>query len=732
MTDSKAALAAPAPVPDPLVVSLLERMTLPEKVGQMTQVPFEDERYQSGELSELAKHMALGSLLNVERLEHRNALQQVAVERSRLGIPLIFGRDVIHGFRTIFPIPLGQAASFNPALVEQAAAIAAKEAAISGVDWTFAPMLDIGRDPRWGRIAETSGEDPFLTAVLGASMVRGFQGSDPSASDRVAACAKHYVGYGAVEAGKDYNVTYIPIVLLRELHLRPFLASVRADVVSVMCAFNDLNGVPISANVPILRDLLKREWDYSGLVLSDWETLKEMVLHGNCTDEREAARLGVLAGVDMEMTSRCYQKHLPELVESGLVPMDLVDDAVTRILTLKRRLGLFERPYVEPTKTSVLFCDEHRAAAQELAQQSVVLLKNVGVLPLSNQLGTLALIGPFADDPMEQLGCWVFDAQEGDSQTLLSTLKQRSGNPTRLRYVRGLRDGLDTSTEGFAEAIAAARDSDVSVLCLGEPSNLSGECRSRAFLRLPGAQEALLQRLSETGKPIVLVIFAGRPLILGHCLPHAAAVLYAWHPGSLAGPAITNILFGEVAPSGKLPVSFPRAEGQIPIYYAHKRTGRPPLSDFKGISQGTPLTPKGMDCSYLDLEVSPEFPFGFGLSYTSFAYRDVRVTPERAPVGCELEISCCVENTGTCTAEAVVQLYVCDLVGSVTRPVRELKGFTRVRLAPGTTRDVHFRLNSDTLGFYGADERFVTEPGRFKIYVGGDSRASLEAEFELY
>lgn len=731
MTGPKAADSATRSDTHPFVAELLARMTLAEKVGQMVQVPFHERRWGAGEHAALAKQGGLGSMLNVERVDHRNALQKVAVEESRLGIPIIFGRDVIHGFRTIFPIPLGQGASFDPALVERAASIAAKEAASMGVDWTFAPMVDIGRDPRWGRVAEGCGEDPYLTGLMGAAMVRGFQGEDYSASDRVAACVKHYAGYGAVESGKDYNTTYIPREQLRELHLRPFLACVRAGVATVMCAFNDLNGVPISANVPVLRGILKDEWGFEGFVLSDWDTLFEMIAHGNCENERHAARLGAFAGVDMEMSSQCYLKHLAELVEVGEVPMTMVDDAVSRILSLKKRLGLFERPYTEPPKTSVLVTAEHRATAKQLAQESLVLLKNDGVLPLASSVGKIAVVGPFADDALEQLGCWIFDAKSEDSVTVLSALKQRAGAALQINYVRALKDGLDESTEGIEAAVAAAMASDVTLLLAGEPANLSGECRSRAFLSLPGAQAELLSRLSAVGKPVVLVIFAGRPLVLGSYAKQAAAVIYAWHPGTMTGPAVVETLFGDVAPSGRVPISFPRAEGQIPVYYAHKNTGRPPRAVFKGISAGTPLNPEGTDTSYLDLEITPEFPFGFGLSYTHFGYSGLRVTPSRAKLGEDLRVSCTIENLGNRAGVEVAQLYVRDLVGSMTRPLRELKGIVRVALEPGERREVTFKLTTEDLGFYGSDEKLVTEPGKFKLFVGGDSRAELAIDFEL-
>ena len=710
--------------------SLLSRMTLLEKVGQMSQQPWPYRRSEPGPLVELVRAGKVGSVFNVPGLEQRNSLQKLAVEDSRLGIPLMFGRDVIHGYRTVFPIPLGLSASFDPTLVEATAAVAAREAAEAGIDWTFAPMVDIARDPRWGRIAESPGEDPLLAAAMGAAMVRGFQGHDPGDREHIAACAKHYLGYGAAEAGKDYNTTYLPEQLLREVYLVPFRACVAAGVLTLMSAFNDLNGVPASGNERMLRQILKCELGFAGFVVSDWGATREMLVHGFCEDDRQVARQAIRAGVDMEMATLTYLEQLPGLVEQGRVPMELVDEAVRRILGVKYRLRLFDRPYVEAPRVSVTLSDEHRSLARRAVRQSVVLLKNDGpVLPLSPDLASLAVIGPLAGDRHEQLGCWAHDGSREDSVTLLDALRERLG--PRVRFARGLEHCRSTDSAGFDEAIATARQSDVILAVVGESASLSGESRCRAFLDLPGAQAALIEWLASTGKPVIAVIMAGRPLTIGATIERCRAALFAWHPGTMAGPGLCDLIFGDASPSGRLPVSFPRTVGQIPIYYGHKNTGRPPKSDFKGIPLGTPLDPIGFDASYLDVEVSPEFPFGFGLSYTTFEYEKLTVSPPCAKLGQSITVSVTVRNTGPVAGEEVVQLYLRDLVASVTRPVRELKGFRRIRLEPGESTSVEFVLGPEALSFWGQDLALVTEPGKFQVFVGGDSRASLQAEFEL-
>jgi beta-glucosidase len=720
-----------APLPKiPRVESLLEQMTLAEKIGQMIQHPWGhgdpkviDERTRKGEI---------GSFLNALTLADRNHLQRIAVEESRLKIPLIFGRDVIHGYRTIFPIPLGQAASFNPQLVEDAAQVAAREAREAGIDWTFAPMVDVSRDGRWGRIAESCGEDPYLAGELGAAMVRGFQGKDPAADpNRIAACAKHYVGYGATEGGRDYNTASIDERSLRDVYLAPFKACVEAGALTLMSAFNELNGVPASGNVFTIRQVLKREWGFEGAVVSDWTSLPEMIHHGFCADNREVALEGCLAGVDLEMASLTYWDFLPSLIEQGKVPLSFIDDAVRRLLIVKHRMGLFERPYVETPKVSTWMNQEHRALAHRAVLESAVLLKNdAGALPLSPKLGKLAVIGPMANDAENQLGCWAPDHKNEDGVTPLQALRERLGE-ARVAYAPGLESSRSTETTGFAAALDAARSADAIVAFLGEEAVLSGEAHCRAFIELPGAQNALVEALSALGKPLVLVIIAGRPLTLGSVAGRASAVLYAWHPGTMAGPGLADLLLGEVSPSGKLPVSFPRTVGQIPVYYNYKNTGRPPAPGAKGIPLGTPLDPIDFTASYLDVEVTPEYAFGFGLSYTKFEYSDIVVSKTKARIGETLEVSAKLKNTGNKKADEVVQLYVRDLVGSATRPVRELKAFERVTLGPGEEKRVSFQLSEKSLSFCRRDMSFGAEPGNFHVWIGGSSEATLKAEFEL-
>lgn len=720
--------------PVPRVEALLEQLTLAEKVGQMTQVSlFENQQDADVDrMLDLVRQGKIGSFLNAPDRETRNELQRAAVGTSRLGIPLLFGRDVIHGYRTIFPIPLALAASFDPGLARAVAAVAAREASENGIDWTFAPMVDVTREPRWGRVAEGYGEDPLVAARFGSAVVRGFQGPRPGAEGSVAACAKHYLGYGAAEAGKEYNTTWIPERLLRDLYLPPFRACVEAGVMTVMCGFNDLNGVPMSANRWALRDVLKGELGFEGLVVSDWASTHEMLAHGNCADDREVALASSLAGVDMEMVATAYDQHLAELVASGQVSLALIDDAVRRILTVKHQLGLFDRPYTAVPATSVALSKGHLDLAREAAHASLVLLKNENaLLPLRRHPASIAVVGPLADDKHNPLGCWSFDGDRSASVTLVGALRERLGALTRVDFVPGVPDARSLDTSGFDAAVAAATKAEVVIAVLGEDGNISGECRSRAFLELPGAQSALLEQLAATGKPLVLVVMAGRPLALARDLPNCGALLYAWHPGTMGGPGIADVLFGDVPPSGKLPITFPRTVGQVPIYYNYKNTGRPPKGTERGVPHGTPLDPVDMVASYLDVEVTPEFPFGFGLSYTTFEYADVQVTPSRAGLGEPFEVSATVKNTGERGGTEVVQLYVRDRVGSVTRPVRELKGFVKISLMPGESQRVRFALSGVDLAFAGPDLAMRSEPGLFDVYVGGDSRASASAELEL-
>ncbi len=722
-------LEAADPGVEKRIDELLAQMTLEEKLGQMSQASLGGQLTEERQ-AEIRKGR-WGSFLNAGPVEVKREAQRIAVEESRLGIPLIFGRDVIHGYRTVFPIPLGQSASWDPELVERAARIAAKEAAAMGIHWTFAPMIDITRDPRWGRVAETWGEDPYLASAFAASMVRGFQGDSLARRDTIAACAKHYVGYGAAEAGKDYNTTWIPEPLLRNVFLPPYDAAVKAGVASVMSAFSDLNGIPASGNAFTLRRILRDEFGFQGFVVSDWDSVVEMIQHGYAADEADAAAKGLSAGVDMEMVSTSFYDHVKELLAAGRVKQEWIDEAVRRILRVKFALGLFENPYPDTSLQASMLSEEHLAVARRLAAESVVLLKNEEhLLPLPASIGSIAVIGPLADSPRDQLGCWTMDGRPEDAVTPLAALREKLGED-RVHYAAGLATSRTTDETGIPAAVEAARRSDAVILFLGEEQALSGEARSRAFLDLPGAQEKLVAEVAEAGKPMIAVIMAGRPLTFQNVSRRVEAVMYAWHPGTMGGPAIADLLFGDAVPSGKLTITFPRTVGQVPIYYAHKNTGRPPSPDSLGIPMGTPVDPKGYTSKYLDVDFTPEYPFGYGLSYTTFSYANLRLSAENIPVGGRLTASVDVTNTGDWPGVEIVQLYTRDLVASLTRPVKELKGFRRVRLAPGETKTVSFTLTTDDLRFYDSKGRHIVEPGRFHLWIGPSSAEGLKAEFTV-
>jgi len=717
------------------VKALLAGMTLEEKIGQMSQVNG-GESYIHDYLADGIRAGRVGSVLNEVDVDTVNELQRLAVQESRLGIPLLIGRDVIHGFRTVMPIPLGQAATFNPDVVEAGARIAAREAAACGVNWTFAPMIDVSRDPRWGRIAESAGEDPYLGSILGAAMVRGFQGDDLSQPGSIAACAKHFAGYGEAESGCDYASTNIPENELRNVHLRPFRAAVDAGVATLMTSFSDIDGVPATANRFLLREVLREEFGFEGFVVSDWDSIRQLSIHGLTADDLGSAYEAVVAGVDMEMHGDAYIKHLPALVETGRVDVALIDEAVASILATKLRLGLFEDPYTDPARFPAAADPEALATARSAALQSVVLLRNEHhALPLSaEELQSVAVIGPLADAPAEQLGTWIFDGDPGLSVTPLAALRSLVGEQVEIRYVKAMHTSRSRDV-AFDEAVQAATGSDAVVLFLGEEAILSGEAHSRADISLPGAQEELVRRMRASGKPVVVVILAGRPLTLTNIVDEVDAILFAWHPGTMGGPAIADLLFGVESPSGKLPATFPRMVGQVPIYYNQKNTGKPPSPEtvvyIDDIDADAPQLSLGMTSFHLDAGYTPLFPFGHGLSYASFDYRHIRVGEAEVRLGSSVTISAEVTNTSDITADEVVQLYVRDLVGSVTRPVRELKGFRRIRLAPGSTETVHFELQTDELAFYGRDMRLVTEPGDFHAWIGGSSATELRTEFRV-
>ncbi|HQV31388.1 MAG TPA: glycoside hydrolase family 3 N-terminal domain-containing protein, partial [Calditrichia bacterium] len=589
--------------------------------------------------------------------------------------------------------------------------------------------------PRWGRIAEGFGEDPFLASQMAAAMVKGFQGDDLADPHTIAACAKHFVGYGAAEGGRDYDRAIIPDHMLRNVFLPPFRAAVDAGVATVMTSFNEINGIPASGHVKILREILKKEWGFEGFVVSDWESTKEMIAHGYCEDMRDVARKSARAGVDMEMQSSAYGDHLEALVRGGEIPEALIDDAARRILKIKFDLGLFENPspYRIAPPRPPLAAD--LALARESALKSLVLLENSGILPLSPSLKSLAVIGPMADDPYEMLGTWNRDGLPEESITPLAGIRNLVGESVSIHYAPGLDFSRDKNRSGFEAAVAAAQSAEVVLFFAGEESILSGEAHSRAYLDLPGAQNELLEALAATGKPVVLIIMAGRPLVVGNLLDKTAALLYAWHPGTMGGPAIADVLFGKEAPSGKLTITFPKAEGQIPVYYAHKNTGRPPhsrkLTMMDDIPRRAYQSSLGDASRYLDIGYLPQYPFGYGLNYTRFEYGDLKLTSAVLKPGETLTVSATIRNSGKRDGAEIVQLYIRDLVGSLTRPVRELKGFQKINLKAGESRQVSFELRPAQLGFYNGDEQYVVEPGRFQVWIAPDAQSGLMGEFEL-
>jgi beta-glucosidase len=699
--------------------ALLTRMTLEEKLGQLQQLDGEANGNFRPEHLQMARQGRLGSTLNVRGAQKTNQLQRIAVTESRLKIPLIFGFDVIHGYRTIFPIPLGEAASWDPAAVERDASIAAAEARAAGVHWTFAPMLDIARDPRWGRIAEGSGEDPYLGSVMARARIRGFQGNDYSASDKVVACAKHWVAYGAAEAGRDYNTTNVSERSLREVYFPPFKAAVDAGVGTFMSAFNDLDGVPASANPFTLTEVLRGEWKFDGFVVSDYTSVEELIKHGVAANGADAAREALNAGVDMEMVSRLYNQHAAELINEHKLSQQTIDEAVRRVLRVKFRLGLFDQPFVdERLERTAIFNSANVAAAREVAARSMVLLKNDhDVLPLDKNVRSIALIGPLADSRQDMLGSWTGDGKPEDVITLLQGLKAKVPR-TKINYAKGCEiNGVNT--DGFAEAVRAARESDVVIIAVGESADMSGEAASRSSLDLPGRQLDLIEFVQATGKPTVVVLMNGRPLTINWVAKNTPAILETWFAGTQAGNAIADVLFGDVNPGGKLPVTFPRSVGQIPLYYNHKNTGRPPEANNKYTSK------------YLDVDWTPLFPFGYGLSYTQFTLTNLQLSAQRIALNGKLTVSVDIENTGQRAGDEVVQLYIRDVAASVTRPVKELKGFQRVRLAAGEKKRVEFVLTAEQLGFWNRQMHFTVEPGEFKVMVGPNSEDLIEATFEV-
>lgn len=708
---------------------LLSKMTLEEKIGQINQQT--GQGYSDAMVKQI-KGGAIGSILNEVDPVVVNKLQKEAIKNSRLHIPLIFARDVIHGFKTIFPIPLGQAASWNLPLIEQGARIAAEEASSTGVRWTFSPMVDIARDARWGRCAESAGEDPYLSAKVGVAMVKGYQGDDLSKSNTMAACTKHFVGYGASEGGKDYNSTWIPDRLMRDVYLPPFEACAKAGSATFMCAFNDNNGIPASANKYLMRDVLRGEWGWDGVMCSDWASIMQLVPQGYCTDLKDAALKASLAGVDVDMESYAYTRYMKELVEEGKLDVKVIDDLVRNVLRLKFRLGLFDNPYVDLKHANQFYAPASLEAATRMVEESTVLMKNDGILPFAAQGKKIALVGPMADAQHDQAGTWCFDLDKTHTITPLAALREALGNDAVL-FEKGLTYSRDKSEEGIQKAVEVAKKADIVVMVAGEEAVLSGEAHCRADLSLPGAQTKMLEALKATGKPVVLIIMAGRPLTISHEVALADATLFMFHPGTMGGTAIANMLTGAAVPSGKLPMTFPKMAGQEPIYYNHNNTGRPAsnIVMMDDIELEAGQTSTGCTSYYLDAGDGPAFPFGYGLSYTTFAYGAPRLSKSSMAKDGQIEVVCTVTNTGKYEASETAQLYVRDLVGSLTRPVRELKGFEKISLKPGESRDVKFTVKASDLAFHNAELKKVVEPGEFQLWVSTDSASGTPVSFSV-
>jgi beta-glucosidase len=719
------------------VNALLQKMTLQEKAGQITQLAG-----MNAHAAEMIKQGKVGSILGVLGAENVNEAQRAAIENSRLKIPLIIGYDVIHGYRTVFPVPLASAGSFDPQLIEQSERVAAKEATASGVKWTFAPMVDIARDPRWGRIVEGAGEDPYLGSVVAAARVRGFQGNNIANLQSVVACAKHYVAYGAVEGGRDYNTVDISEELLREVYLPPFHAAVNAGVGTLMSAFNDLNGVPTSANHHTLTDILRDEWKFNGFVVSDYSSVHELIAHGVAADDSQASDKALTAGVDMDMADDNYERVIPELVKSGKLPESVVDEAVRRVLRVKIKAGLFEHPYADPAreKTDILTA-ESLQTERKMAQESMVLLQNNNdVLPLKREQ-TVAVIGPLADDKASQLGSWAGNGQAKDAVTPLEGIVAKLGTGHVLYakgvdippFEKGLAAGVaapaPTSATGAAgvetsnkpasieDAVSAANKADTVILFVGELAGMTGEASSRASLDLPGDQLKLISAVLATEKPVVLVLESGRPLNISWAPGQVPAIIQAWFLGVQAGNAIADVLFGDASPSGHLPLSWPRSVGQIPVYYNHKNTGRP-------------SSPDRWHTGYLDLTKEPLYPFGYGLTYTKFKLGGIKTDSSISKDG-TLHVTAEIENIGKRNGTEVVQLYVHDRMAPTSRPVRELKGFQRVALAPGERKRVEFTVQAQDLGSYDPEMHWILPAGTYDVWVAPDAVSGVAATFEV-
>jgi len=725
------------------IAGLLLQMTLDEKMGQLNQ--FTSRWEMTGpapqgsneqQMLEMIKSGLVGSILNVTGAEATRKAQTLAVENSRLKIPMIFGYDVIHGYQTMFPVPLAEAASWEPELARQSSRVAAVESAAAGLHWTFAPMVDVTHDARWGRIMEGSGEDPYLGSLFAAAGVKGFQGDDLSAANTIAACVKHFAAYGFIEAGRDYNTVDISESTLRNVVLPPFKAAIDAGAVSIMNAFNEIGGTPATAIAHLLRDILKGEWGFNGFVVSDWNSIGELVVHGVAADKKEAAKLAITAGSDMDMEGNCYVPNLKTLVEDGTVDVKLIDDAVRRVLRVKFQLGLFDDPFRycdENKEKTLILSKENLQIARDAARRSIVLLKNEGkVLPLKKNGQKIALIGDLAADKDVPLGSWRAKAITGSAISLLEGMQKAVTTPANLTYAKGPvfvsgeskftvhLEFNTTDRSGIAEAVKVAQKADVVVLALGENCFQTGEGRSQTDIRIKGLQQELLEAVCAVNKNVVVVLMNGRPLDISWMAKNVPSIVEAWHLGSEAGNGIADVLFGDYNPAGKLPVSFPRTTGQVPLYYNHKSTGRP--SDGEG---------NVFWSHYTDAPNDALFPFGYGLSYTTFAYSDLKINSAVISKGDKLQVSVVVKNTGQVKGQEVVQLYIRDLVGSITRPVKELKAFDKISLNPGESKVVNFELTENDLAFWGANNQFKAEPGDFQLWVGTNSVEGLKTSFRL-
>ncbi|WP_010523343.1 glycoside hydrolase family 3 N-terminal domain-containing protein [Aquimarina agarivorans] len=713
------------------IEALIAKMTLDQKVGQLSLRGTSSRTKLLPEaLKKEVKQGKIGAFLNVMNRAYVDELQRIAVEESPLGIPLIFARDVIHGFKTIFPIPLGLAASWDAETAKAAARVSAIEASSYGIRWTFAPMLDITQDSRWGRIAESPGEDPYLASVLAKAYVEGFQDNDLSKSTSLAACAKHFIGYGAAIGGRDYNTAIIHEPLLRNTYLKPFEAAIDAGAATVMTSFNELNGVPASGNKWLLNEVLRKELGFHGFVVSDWNSITEMIAHSYAENEKHAAALGINAGLDMEMTSKSYENYIKQLLKEKKITETQLDFLVSNILRVKFRLNLFEKPYRLKKHTGNFYSQEHMDLAKNAAIRSSVLLKNnQGLLPL-NKLTKVAVIGPLANAPHEQLGTWTFDGDQAYSVTPLQAFKN---NKVNFNFAETLTYSRDQSTKAFDKALRTAQSSDVILFFGGEEAILSGEAHSRAHINLPGQQEALIKALAKTGKPIVFVIMAGRPITLTKVIDQVDAILMTWHPGTMGGEAIYEMLWGKNEPGGRLPITWPKTSGQLPLFYNHKNTGRPPsiksFVQMDSIPVGAWQSSLGNTSHYLDVGFTPQFPFGYGLGYTTFKYSDVKISTTSITKNESLEVSVTLTNTGDRAGAELVQLYVQDVVGSLTRPVKELKGFKHIHLDKGASTIVKFTLNANDLMFVNNTLKPVLEKGEFNIFVGSSSQSCIKKSF---